>query len=139
MAVSIFLLDMFCLGVKNAFFTIRTKAEYDAYRAGLMYPVEPTDAAYFRKLVEGGVAYARELGFEPHPDYRLASKIFGDVDAGACLTNFEYGNEGKPLYISGPNESAAKIDATLSQLERRLGAHGFHFIVAAPGQDSYAS
>ena len=45
---------------------------------------EQQHPAYARKLVEGAMADARDLGFDPHVDYRIAKAIFGDVDAAAC-------------------------------------------------------
>jgi hypothetical protein len=136
-AIAVFLLDTFCLGVKNAFFTIGTKAEYEAHRRrSIPEGLQPMAPACFRKLVEGGVAYARNLGFHPHTDYGVACQIFGDVDTAPCQTSFEYGHEGKPLYVSGPNETPAQVKAILAQLERRLGPDNFHFLVAAhdPGE-----
>ena len=132
-ALSLFLLDMFCLGVKNAFFTMGTKLEYEAHLSGcsISQGLEPMHPACFRKLVEGGVAYAQELGFNPHADYVVARQIFGDVDSAACPTRFEYGREGKPLYVSGPHETSAQVRATLDQLERHLGPGNFHYLVLA--------
>ena len=59
-------------------------AEYDYRESGLdrhemFRAIHPTCA---RKLVEGAEAYARDLGFTPHPDYQRARQIFGDLDAG---------------------------------------------------------
>lgn len=130
-ALSVFLLDIYCLGVKNAFFAAVTKEEY-GQRLGRWSPSEtlkPMSPACFRKLVEGGVAYARELGFNPHADYAEARRIFGNVEAADCPTQFEYGHEGKPLYVSGPNETPSEARAIVKQLERRLGAGNFHYLV----------
>jgi hypothetical protein len=77
-------------------------------------------AACFRKLVEGGVAYAHELGFSPHGDYAVASQIFGDVESTACPARFEYGHEGKPFYVSGPHENFRQLQAIMEQLERQF-------------------
>jgi len=132
-ALGAFLLDMFCLGVKNAFFAIVARDEY-AKRLSRWSAAEnhqPMQPACFRKLVEGGVAYAHELGFGPHVDYYAACEIFHDVQAAACPTHFEYGHDGKPLYISGPHETAAQVQAIVDQLERRLGPGNFDFIVLA--------
>jgi hypothetical protein len=132
-AVGCFLLDVFCLGVKNAFMSIMAGDKY-AQRRGNWSPTEtlqPMPPACFRKLVEGGVAYAHELGFSPHRDYALASRIFGDVDSTACSTRFEYGQEGKPFYVSGPHETARQIEAIVEQLERRKGAGNYHYLVVA--------
>lgn len=132
-ALSVFLLDVFCLGVKDAFFAIVTKTEYAKRRCNWS-PAEslrPMDPACFRKLVEGGVAYAQALGLSPHEDYAVARQIFGDVQAAACPTRFEYGHEGKPFYISGPHETASQVRAIVDQLDRRLGPGKFDFLVLA--------
>jgi hypothetical protein len=133
MALSVFLLDMFCLGVKNALFTIGTRLEYDAFlrRGATSERLEPIAPACFRKLVEGGVAYARELGFSPHADYAEAREIFADVDAAACPTHFEYGRDGKPLYVSRPDETATHVRAILEHLERHVGPGNFYYLVRA--------
>jgi hypothetical protein len=130
-ALGAFLLDIFCLGVKDAFVAIVSRDEY-AKRLRSWSTAEnlqPTQPACFRKLVEGGVAYAHELGFNPHADYDVARHIFGDVQAAACPTHFEYGHDGKPFYISGPHETATQVRAILDHLERRLGPGKFDFLV----------
>jgi hypothetical protein len=130
-AMSVFLLDVFCLGVKNAFAAVVTKAEYALRRNNwsTAESFQPMDPACFRKLVEGGVAYAQDLGFSPHADYAVASQIFGDVASADCSTRFEYGREGKPFYISSPHETATQVEDILDQLERRLGPDNFHYLV----------
>ena len=132
-ALGAFLLDVFCLGVKNAFFTIVTRKQYAERLShwSLAESLKPMQAACFRKLVEGGVAYARELGFSPHADYAAARLIFGDVQATDCPTRFEYGHDGKPFYISGPHETAAQVEAIVEHLHRRLGPGNFDFLVMA--------
>ncbi len=128
-----FLLDIFCLGVKDAFAAFITRDKY-AERLSRMSATEsfePIEPACFRKLVEGAVAYARDLGFSPHADYAAASQIFGDLDSTACSRRFEYGRDGKPCYVSGPHETPAQVRAILEQLERRLGSGNFHYLVSA--------
>jgi hypothetical protein len=132
-ALAGFLLDVFCLGVKNAFFAIVARDEY-ARRLSARTAAEslqPMQPACFRKLVEGGVAYAHDLGFNPHMDYEAARRIFGDVQSTACPTRFEYGHDGKPFYVSGPHETAAQVQAILDQLQRRLGSGNFDYLVLA--------
>jgi hypothetical protein len=130
-AFAAFLVDVFCLGVKDAFVTILSRDEYARHKRGwaMRESFRPIEPACFRKRVEGAVAYARELGFSPHADYALASQIFAGVQVMDCPTRFEYGQEGKPLYVSGPYETPARVEAILDQLERRLGPEGFHYLV----------
>ena len=136
-ALGMFLLDLYCLGVKDAFFAILTKYEYDMRIRNWPGPerLVPMTPACLRKLVEGGVAYARDLGFEPHRDYDEARQIFGDQETASCTEHFEYGREGKPLYISGPNETPARAKAIVEQLRRRKGEGNFHFIIAADEEE----
>lgn len=129
-AVAAFLVDMYCLGVKNALYSIM---EPDEYRHR-MEPVLHGGAeqytrehpAYARKLVEQAVDYAAQWGFKPHADYATAKIIFADVDASACPVSFEFGFEGKPYYISGPNESPAQQKQIFQKLEKHCGVGNFH-------------
>jgi hypothetical protein len=129
-ALGMFLLDVFCLGVKNAFFAIVEPDEY-VRRLSAMPGAEGFERmhpACFRKLVEGAVAYARDLGFKPHADYAAARRIFGEVEATACPEQFAYGHAGKPFYVSGPNETPAQARAIVEQLQRRLGPGKFEYV-----------
>jgi hypothetical protein len=132
-AMGAFLLDTYCLGVKDAFAAIVTQAEYAMRRSqwSAKESLQPIAPACFRKLVEGCIAYAQDLGFPPHADYAAASQIFGDVQSAECSTRFEYGHGGKPFYVSGPHETPAQVQAILDQLERRVGAGNYDYLVMA--------
>ena len=93
--------------------------------------LQPMEPEAFRKLVEEGVAYARDLGFSPHNDYAEARRIFGDLNTADCQGHFEYGRDGKPFYISGPHETPAQARKVVEQLEQRLGPGNFDFLVVA--------
>ena len=131
--LSAFLLDVFCLGVKNAFVAIVARDEYTQRlsRWSTEESLQPMQPACFRKLVEGGVAYAHDLGFSPHEDYAVASQIFGDLESTACPMRFEYGHDGKPFYVSGPHETATQVRAIVEHLQRRLGTANFDYLVLA--------
>ena len=126
-----FLVDVFCLGVKDAFYDVLSPAEYDFRLSGLQHEtfraIDPTCA---RKLVEGAEAYARDLGFPPHADYPRARQIFGDLDATVCLTHYVFGKDGKPFFMSGPYDTPTRCRRIIDTLTRRCGPEGFHFVVA---------
>jgi len=132
LAVAEFLLDVYCLGVKGAFYLISSQEDYalNMSRYGEDARYDRVHPSCLRKLVEGAVDYARELGFAPHPDYARAAKLFGDIEAAACLERYTYGKDGKPLYVSGPHETPAQSRRILDTLARRLGSEGFHFMMA---------
>jgi hypothetical protein len=130
-AAGFFLLDVYCLGVKDAFLTVRPPEDFEALLAD-RFPEPRLDSvspAHARKLVDDAIAFARDLGFEPHRDYRDASVVLGDIDPSECTETFTFGKDGKPFYISGPYESEARIRYVIAQLHRRCGPDGSHFLV----------
>lgn len=133
LAVSVFLLDMYCLGVKDALYSISGETQY-AYQLRKMDTeggFKRLDPCCFRKLVEGAVTYASDLGFEPHRDYARVRQIFGNVDAAACSESFQYGDHGKPHYVRGPNENQAEVKRIIEQLRRRVGDGNYDYTLVA--------
>lgn len=128
--VGVFLLDIYCLGVKNAFFTIVEHHEYSRLlqRIESEGPLETIHPSCARKLIEGGVTYAEQLGFKPHKDYKTAGKIFGNIDVKDCPRTFEYGYEGKPLYVSGPHDTPQRSEWIIKTLSEHCGQGGFDFM-----------
>ncbi len=127
-----FLLDVYCLGVKDVAFDIAPRSRYDWKIYGKMFgdyqvvDLEPEAAC---KLIEGAVEYARDLGLLPHPDYRKAKRIFGDVDADSCTEEFEYGKDGKPYFVAGPHDDRERCSQIISILTNRCGPNGFHYLM----------
>ena len=136
-AVAVFLLDVFCLGVKDIFFRRVDAAEFDGLVEAMdeTAPLVSVEPAYARKLVRDLVAYARSIGFEPAADYAAIEHLFGDVSPDGCDVTFGFGYEGKPLYLPGPTETQAQIRCRTDQLRLRLGEDGFDFDVAAADED----
>jgi hypothetical protein len=129
-AAGVFLVDAYCLGVKDAFAMLKPREVFDDFVADNPLRLRRVLPEYAKKLVESAVAYARDLGFEPHPDYRLPSKLLNDIDASACETEFTFGKDGKPFFMSGPHDSQARCKKIIDTLERRCGPDGYHFMMA---------
>jgi hypothetical protein len=129
LAVGSFLVDVFCLGVKNAGFTLMSELEFETVFGPELAPeeFESISPACARKLVEDAVAYADDLGIQPHPEYKLAKQIFGNIDKNDCEISFVFGKDGKPFYMPGPNETPGDIRRVINKLAARLGPDGFHY------------
>jgi hypothetical protein len=130
-----FVLDVFCLGVKDAdFHQFNSVNDYQESLLNRLFrdeePVRMTPAAG-RKLAEDAVSYARGLGFSPGADYKKASRVFGGITTADCDEQFVFGKDGKPFYIQGPWESPAGAERILRALEARCGEDGYDYIVAA--------
>jgi hypothetical protein len=133
LAVGIFLLDVFCLGIKDAMFESLESDELAMYleAANAGSPpvsLQPGDA---RKLLRDLAAWSQSIGFAPHRDFAAVERIFGDVSADASEVDFQFGSDGKPLYIPGPFESATLVRRRIEQLQKHLGDDGFEFETAA--------
>src|SRR5271165_4839802 len=129
-----FLLDVFCLGVKDAgFHQFSSIADYQEGIIDRLFPdgnsVRMTPEAA-RKLTEDAISYARGLGFSPGADYKKASRVFGGITTANCDEQFVFGQNDKPLYIQGPSDSPACVERILRVLEARCGEGGYHYIVA---------
>jgi len=131
-----FLVDVFCLGIKDVLYAeigeneLRSRlAEQD--EAQRFIEVEPARA---RKLIRDAAAYAAGLGLAAAKDTPAIEAIFGDVDAGACTETFTFGRDGKPFFMSGPNDTPARIRAITRALEESRGADAWDYMVeVAPG------
>jgi len=127
---AVFLVDVYCLGVKNAFWRAGTRGDFNKLldkmeETQTMHAITP---ACLVKIVQGAVAYAQSFGFSPHPDYRHAAKLLEGVDPATCKQAFRFGQNGKPFYIQGPNESPAQAEAIM----QRITAAGGHFMIGGP-------
>jgi hypothetical protein len=135
-AAGVFLVDLGCLGVKNAFGRFfSTQGEYAAeLRNDLLSSQEMihADLNLAAKIIREGVAYARELGFSPNRDIRDAQLVLGDADPDACDEDIPLGRDGKPFFISGPYDN---VDRILDKLTRKLGPNGFHYMIGIGGPD----
>jgi hypothetical protein len=133
LVLSSFLIDVFCLGIKDVMFE-SVDSEFfsmymDATDAGSpMVAVDPSDC---RKLLRDLAAWSQSIGFAPHRDFAAVERIFGDVNADASEAAFQFGRDGKPVYIPGPNDTASLIRRRIAQLQKCLGNDGFGFEIAA--------
>lgn len=130
--IGVFLVDVFCLGVKDAFFTQANQSQYDRELLDRIVPAanrKSIDPPSARKLVEDAVAYAQHLGFAPHPDHKAACRVFGGINAAESTASFIFGKNGKPLYVQGQNDSFEKCLRILHQLRACCGVDNFDFMV----------
>jgi hypothetical protein len=128
-----FLIDTYCLGVKDAFCNIVPREEYDEYIAGINEREDSNllkkEANYIFNLIYGAQEYAEDLGFEPHKDFDVAQYILDSVES-IEYEEIEFGKDGKPCYMAGPDDKVGRI---LGILNRSVGEDGYTFV--APPND----
>jgi hypothetical protein len=111
LTLSGFLIDAWCLGVKDTFFQTASAQSFEDLIARLETTgaVDDIDPARARKLLRDVTAWAASHGIAPHRNFAVLEKLFGDVDADACDATFAFGRDGKTTYISGPHDSPAQV------------------------------
>jgi hypothetical protein len=129
LALRSFLLDTFCLVIKDVLFRRLGGDEFAEYCRvmGRASPLAPVDPSYARKLLRDLAAWAHSIGFAPSRDFEVVERVFGDVDASACDVAFAFGQDGKAFYVPGPTESPSLVRRRLEHLRRKLGDDGFGY------------
>jgi hypothetical protein len=131
-AVAGFLLDVFCLGVKDAYAKAMSPQEFREHLKMMqrVAPLERKDPSFVRKLVESAEAWAAGIGFSAHPDYRVARQLFNDIVAENCPDEFVFGRDGKPFFVQGPQETPVKVRQVMETLKRTCGEGNFDYLLA---------
>ncbi len=126
--VCVYLVDAYCLGVKNVIGPNQMKDQalrrftdhvFSAYEA----PPVSAPIELVRDLVLGAAEYAQGLGFAPHPDFEQAREHLGPWSGTSAIT---FGCDGKPNYIEGPYDDPSHV---LGTLRRAVGRDGFDLTV----------
>jgi hypothetical protein len=131
-----FLLDTFCLGVKDAFYNELTRSELRSHLDVVQdvqtcVEVEP---AYARKLIRDAAAYAAGLGLAAAKDTPVVETIFGDVDINDCVETFTFGRDGKPFFVRGPNDTPGRTRAICRTLNESRGVDGWDSMLGVPSE-----
>lgn len=124
-----YLLDVYCLGVKNALGPTRLAerelaALVRSYFSAWASPPVAAPIELARHLVFGAVEYARALGFAPHRDFEPARGHLGPWHGQSAI---RFGRNGTPFYTQGPFDDAQPV---LRTLEEAVGPGNYHFIAA---------
>jgi hypothetical protein len=123
LALGLYLVDLWCTGVKNAFVRELSAAEVEELCASM--PVTPCDIDLAASIVRAGQAYAEANGLPPRPEWTRTAPFL----AGLPVEPREVavgGPEGIPRYVAGPTDRASVI---LALLRRRLGPDGFDHVL----------
>jgi hypothetical protein len=127
-AFGMYMLDKYCLGLKNTTFKIDLSMEnYEDFIDEISYTLgELQECTYatVHNWVYGGIAYAEDLGFKPNSDFSLTKFFLEEDTEDVELIEFEFGMDGRPHYFSGPYDDVDKI---LNTLIRNVGENNFDF------------
>lgn len=117
LVVGLYLVDIFFLGLKDTTYLGQmSDYEYESMlkdyeqSSGLNFiDVDPTLA---QNIIYGAIEYAEDFGISPVNDFKLTEFILDDVES-IEFVDVEFGKNGKPMLILGPNDDLKKIERVL--------------------------
>lgn len=134
------LVDMLCLGVKDCVtdfvFPGDVSAQFDQTKE--FDPVRKCDPAVAKKLIVGVIEFAKNNGFHPTSDFLAAESLWDSIDESNASVEFEFGRNGMPVYVQGPNESVEQMMRITQTLQRNVGEDNFDVVLGMDPDDSFA-
>lgn len=122
-----YLIDIKCLGIKNAFyqFNISEDIIYDILDPGEFIEVDYNMA---HNIIYGSEAFANDYGFKPNKDWGIAQFILEEDDERIPIIDVEFGEDGIPAFYVGPSDTPETIKRTLATLDKNAGLGNYLFI-----------
>ncbi len=126
--IGVYLVDKYCLGVKDAFYRLRMDdVEYEDFIQTMSreYHLKKISYNEAHNLIYGAIEFADEAGIAPCKDFALAKYILEEDTEAIPLIEYEYGKDGKHLLVVGSQKEA---DRYLPALRANLGSD-FNYII----------
>lgn len=128
--VTAFLVDAWCLGVKNTMGPRKVKnTDYPLMREKTY--AQTMDDSYrtisleqAQSVIYGAVDYAKRLGIDPHRDFAKAKSALGPRLEN--LIRHEFGKNGKPYYFASPYDNPEEI---IAKLQASVGKGKFDYTI----------
>ncbi|MGB9596685.1 MAG: hypothetical protein ACPL7B_10435 [Candidatus Poribacteria bacterium] len=125
-----YLVDVFCLGLKDTFYKINVplSAYENEFKpmASRRSRLTECPVTLAHQIIYGAIDYARDIGFEPHKDFKFSKYILEEPEKFEKRSDIKFGKDGKPFFVAGPYDNVKKIIKTL---ESKLGSDNFNFLI----------
>lgn len=124
--IGVYLVDVYCLGLKNTFYRIdMPDDEIEDIVTGINGDTVhlKTDPDLAFNIIYGGIEYAEDLGFSPHKDFKVSEYLLPDVEDVPYI-DIEFGRNGRPFFMAGPHDNTGKI---INTLNKTIGEGNYDF------------
>ena len=124
-----YIVDYFCAGIKDASYASNVNREtFSNEVIPRLYSGTPPldiEASLAHEVIWGAVEYAEGLGFDPHRNFREASRILDPAGAIPRSGSIDFGYQDRPLYIPAPDDNQAGI---VRRLIEAVGLGNFYYL-----------
>lgn len=120
----LFLVDLFCLGVKESLYYFNEYSKFNEMIDDIKQNEDLVEIDYplAHNIIYGGVEYAASLGFKPHKSFDVSQYLLEEDDDRVELIDIEFGYNGQPAVFVGKEKHPQNIIGTL---ERNVGKGNF--------------
>ena len=124
-----YIVDYLCTGVKDASYASNVNREtfFNEVIPRLYSGTPPLDieASLAYEIIWGAVEYAGGLGFDPHRNFREASRILDPFETHTHSGAIDFGYQGLPLYIPTLDDNQVGI---IRRLIEAVGLGNFYYM-----------
>lgn len=128
--VGFYLVDLWCLGIKDSFFDFNmTEPDFNLLLETMHDAADLTEVEYVKahNIIYAAYEYALDLGIKQSPVFEKTTKHLLEEDNDDIpLIEIECGRNGRPFYEQGI-ESAAEANKIIRTLEKSVGKDGFDY------------
>jgi hypothetical protein len=133
LTLGLYLADLNCLGVKDAFYQFNiSEIQYQEIiqRQNRSEVLIKADYVLVHNIIFEAIEFASLYEFRPCKDFTTVAKYIleDDEDESIELMDIQCGKDGKPFYIQGPFEDEIRAKQILAQLERVAGKGNYEYI-----------
>ncbi len=129
-----YLVDLWCMGVKDSFFDFNlTESDFGLLLESLYDRADLTEVDYVQahNIIYAAYEYALNLGIKQSPVFEKTTKYLLEEDNDDIpLIEIECGKDDRPFYQQG-GESAAEASKVIRTLEKSVGKGGFDYQLIA--------
>jgi len=126
--IAVYMVDILCLGLKNTLYNFNLDSnKYNEFMERLKDNPEgqqSCDISLAHNIIYGAVDYAAEIGFNPQKDFTVTEHLLDPELITDEIDEIEFGKDGKPFYISGPDDN---IPLIIGILEKNVGKDNYHY------------
>ena len=124
-SMGMFLVDAYCLGVKNSFYRLRMEPEeFEDFVNGIP-DAEECSYNEAHNWIYGSIAFAEEAGIAPHKSFNLTQYLLEEDTDDIPLIEYKFGKNGKHYLFCHSNLEAGKY---LPLLKKNLGDDFYYTI-----------
>ncbi|MBR1463215.1 MAG: hypothetical protein IJ604_07555 [Prevotella sp.] len=124
-SMAVFLVDAYCLGVKDSFYRLRLE-DYELEEIIDKIGAEECTYEEAHNWIYGSIAYAEEAGIEPDKSFNLTRYMLEEDTDDIPLIEYEFGKDGKHMLVAHSHLEASRY---LPLLKQNLGEGNYDFVI----------